>query len=72
MPDIKKSKFNWITLGYVAIIVAIVLPWFLSSGFLFFTDFIWGPHLDIDWTSTPLIKSIVLWVLGLVVPVTVL
>jgi hypothetical protein len=37
--------------SYAAAVVAIVLPLFLKSGYLFFTDFVLGPHIALDWTS---------------------
>lgn len=32
---------------YLFLILLIVLPWFLRSGYLFFTDWVWGPNLKI-------------------------
>jgi hypothetical protein len=33
-------------------IILIVLPWFFKSGYLFFTDTVWGPNIKLDWTSS--------------------
>lgn len=34
------------------VIILIVLPWFFKSGYLFFTDNVWGPNIKLDWTSS--------------------
>ena len=36
---------------YFLIIILIVFPLFLHSGYLFFTDFVWGPKVLIEWQS---------------------
>ena len=36
---------------YVLVVLGIVLPWFFHSGYLFFTDFVLGPTVHLDWTS---------------------
>ena len=44
-------KYNWIKnfLPYLLVVLAITLPWFFSSGYLFFTDFVFGPNINLDW-----------------------
>lgn len=37
--------------AYVSVILAIVAPWFFKSGYLFLTDKVWGPNIELDWTS---------------------
>ncbi len=63
---VKSRKHNWFWLWYVVVLTAVVLPWFLSSGFLFFTDFVWGPHLRLSWDTAPLWKNVFLWFFGLI------
>ena len=46
---LKKIKKFW---PYVSVILLIVTPWFLHSGYLFFTDNVWGPNIILDWTSS--------------------
>lgn len=54
MNTFKKLKLNrpsasfW---GYALVILAIVAPWFLKSGYLFLTDMVWGPKISLDWTN---------------------
>lgn len=45
----KLPPFFW---GYVLVILAIVAPWFLKSGYLFLTDMVWGPVIKLDWTNS--------------------
>ena len=39
------------TLPYWAVVLAIVLPWSLGSGYLFLTDYVWGPVFVLHWTE---------------------
>lgn len=47
---------------------AIVLPWFLEPGYLFFTDFVWGPSVELNWRSSSLPLWLALHGLGTIVP----
>ena len=46
------GKFSWNFWPYLLVILAIILPWFLKPGYLFFTDSVWGPNIKLDWTSS--------------------
>lgn len=52
MFQFKKLKLNISLWPYALVILAIILPWFLHPGYLFFTDNVWGPNLKLDWTSS--------------------
>lgn len=40
-------------ISYITLVLIIVLPWFLKSGYLFFTDTAWGPNIIIpEFTSS--------------------
>ncbi|MFA5108964.1 MAG: hypothetical protein WC458_00235 [Patescibacteria group bacterium] len=50
----KKLKINRLLIsfcGYVLVILAIVAPWLLHSGYLFLTDMAWGMNINLDWTN---------------------
>lgn len=49
-------------------IITIVLPWFISPGYLFFTDFVWGPSAHIAWSSNTLPFSLVIHGLSKLLP----
>ena len=36
---------------YSLVVLAITLPWFFKSGYLFFTEFVGGPKVILDWRS---------------------
>ena len=65
--DKKKPAIMWP--WYLIAVAVIVVPWFFSSGFLFFTDYVWGPHLRLNWSEAPLWKNIFLWLADLVLSV---
>ncbi len=44
---VKKYKY----LPIIFVTTLITLPWFLSSGYLFFIDFSWGPVIVLDYSS---------------------
>lgn len=51
----KKIKFNRLSIsfwGYLLVILAITAPWLSRSGYLFFTDNVWGPDIKLDWTNS--------------------
>ncbi len=44
---------------YCTVVAAIIVPFFLNSGYLFFIDFSFGPNINIDWTSGWLMINLV-------------
>lgn len=70
MNTIKKIlKEYW---PYLIIVLAITLPWFLKSGFLFFTDMAWGPIINIDWSKKAFIFWLIIKSLSLILPLALL
>ena len=61
-----KAKEYW---PYLAVVLAVILPWFFHSGYLFFTDMAWGPNIVLDWTSGGFLTSLLVKVLSFVLPV---
>jgi hypothetical protein len=47
----------------------IIGPLFFAKGYLFFTDFVWGPHLTYDWTGAVFLTNVVIKGLSLVLSV---
>ncbi|MDD5731935.1 MAG: hypothetical protein PHU42_03530 [Patescibacteria group bacterium] len=47
-----KNRFLKNYLSYFLVVLAIVLPWFFHSGYLFFTDSVWGPKVGWYWQNT--------------------
>jgi hypothetical protein len=56
-------------LPYFLVVFAIVLPWFYQSGYLFFTDFVAGPIMRLDWSSAVLIHDLFFYSLSFLLPV---
>ncbi|MFA5047592.1 MAG: hypothetical protein WC516_00960 [Patescibacteria group bacterium] len=47
---LKSSKYAMLVLGAeILAVLSIAWPWFLKPGYLFFTDFVWGPNMPIKW-----------------------
>lgn len=44
---------------YILVVLAIVLPLFFKPGYLFFTDFVLGPNVILDWQSTSFLINII-------------
>jgi len=60
-------------LPYVGLVAVIVLPWFLGSGYLFFTDMSWGPNIVLPhWTSGWFYLSLLIKGLGFFISVDLL
>ncbi len=49
-------------------ILAITLPWFLKPGYLFFTDFAWGPNAPVDWWRNSFLPALAMRVLSFAMP----
>ena len=59
-------------LPYLSVVIAIVLPWFFHSGYLFATDMVFGPKINIDWTSGWFLTNIVIKIFSFVFSVAFL
>jgi len=64
-----KIKEFW---PYLLVVLAIVLPWFFNSGYLFFTDMVWGPKITLDWTSSLFLLNLVIKGLSFVISIVFL
>lgn len=64
-----KLKYLW---PYLLVVLAIILPWFLKFGYLFFTDMVWGPQIKLDWTSSWFLFSLLRKSLSLIFSVALL
>ena len=47
----KTAKDFLLFLARFSPVLFIVGPLFFHSGYVFFTDFVWGPHIALDWAS---------------------
>lgn len=56
----KSARFFKEYWPYLLAVLVIVSPWFFSSGYLFFTDFVRGPEINLDWTRAGFLVSL-LW-----------
>jgi hypothetical protein len=54
---------------YLSVIILIVLPWFLKPGYLFFTDNVWGPNINLDWANSWFLLDLLIKGLSFVFPV---
>ena len=66
---LKLPLFFW---ADAAVILAIALPWFLKPGYLFFTDNVWGPNINLVWTDSWFIPNLLIKGLSFVFPVDLL
>jgi len=57
---------------YALAVLAIILPWFFRSGYLFLTDMVWGPKIMLDWTSTAFLLNLLVKGLSFVLPLAFL
>ncbi|MFA4999770.1 MAG: hypothetical protein WC545_00190 [Patescibacteria group bacterium] len=55
----KIKKFLSAQGAYWLVILAIILPWFFKSGYLFFTDFVRGPIVPVDWTRGSFLMNLI-------------
>lgn len=58
--------FFW---GYIFVISAIVMPWVIRPGYLFFTDMAWGANIKLDWTDSWFLFNLLIKGLSFVIPV---
>ena len=61
-----KIKEYW---PYALAVLAIILPWFFRSGYLFLTDNVWGPKIGLDWTNSAFIFNLLIKGLSFVFPI---
>lgn len=59
-PKLQLSRPTTVFWGYAFIILAIVLPWFLKPGYLFFIDFVWSPKIIVDWHNSWVVFYIII------------
>jgi hypothetical protein len=52
------------TIPYWTVVLAIVLPWFLGSGYLFLTDYVWGPVFPLHWGEPDFLFNFTFSMLG--------
>jgi len=53
---------------YALAVLAITLPWFFHRGFIFLTDFVWGPIMHLRWQESWFIPKVIIKALDLVLP----
>lgn len=54
---------------YAFAVLLVIFPWFLRSGYIFLTDFVWGPHIILDWTDSWFAVFLVVKFLSFILPV---
>lgn len=64
-----KAREYW---PYAVVVLAILLPWFFHSGYLFFTDMAWGPNISLDWTSGWFLVNLIVKAFSYLFPVAFL
>ncbi len=57
---------------FALVVMLVVLPWFLKPGYLFFTDFSWGPNLRANWAEPHYLFYKVIHLLSSLFPVSFL
>lgn len=57
---------------YIAVVAAIILPWLFKPGYLFFTDFVMGPKILLDWGSNYFLLNLILRAFAYFLPVALL
>jgi len=71
----KKLKINRLSAsfwGYVLVILAIVAPWLLHSGYLFLTDMVWGANINLNWTNVWFLFNLITKGLSFIFPLALL
>jgi len=56
---------------YIFVVLAIIFPWFLKPGYLFFTDFVLGPKITLAWQSNQFLLNLLFKLFSFVLPVAV-
>ena len=57
---------------YILVLACIALPWFLKPGYLFFTDMVWGPNINLDWRQLAFLFNLIIKALSFIFPVAFL
>lgn len=57
---------------YTAVVLVITGPFFLKSGYLFFSDFVIGPNIVPDISNYYYFRDVIFWLLSFVFPVAIL
>ncbi len=55
----------WVT------VIAVVLPWFFKSGYLFFTDFLLGPKIILNWQNNQFLLNLLFKLFSFVLPLDI-
>lgn len=58
-------------LPYLIVVLAIVLPFFFKPGYMFFTDFVFGPNTRPDWASGGIVYNLLIKILPLIFPMDI-
>ena len=66
------GKFSRNFWPYLLVILAIILPWFLKPGYLFFTDNVWGPNINLDWRNSWFLLNLIIKALSFIFSVAFL
>jgi hypothetical protein len=53
-------------LPYVVVVLIVLFPLFTQQGYILLTDFVFGPHIDLDWKDGWFVMNIILKVLSFV------
>ncbi len=64
-------KFSNSTIIFSLVVAAIILPWFGQPGYVFLTDFVWGPHLDLNWQSPLFLLFLLIKFVSFILPLAV-
>ncbi|MFA4942596.1 MAG: hypothetical protein WC564_03110 [Patescibacteria group bacterium] len=57
---LKTALSSTSTWGYIVVLSLIIIPWFLTPGYLFFTDYTLGPNISLDWANRSFLFNIML------------
>ena len=67
MLEVKKTyrHLYW----YFVPVLVITLLWFFKPGYLFFVDFVLGPHIILDWRGASFLPSLFLLLFSYILPI---
>jgi hypothetical protein len=68
----KLAKNILMFLVYFSPVLFVVGPMFLTKGYLFFTDLVWGPNIALSWTSSTFLVDVVTKGLSFVLSVSLI
>jgi len=55
--------------SYILVVLFIVLPWFLKPGYLFFTDFVLGSKIILNWQSNQFLLDLLFKLFSFILPI---